>query len=160
MIKEQQLIHFIQEIKSPLVDKIALALTDSYIVVIPLIALYILYKKKNFYNFVLSVIITFLIVIAIKNLVLTPRPCAELQVHFIECKNPLGSFPSMHTALVFVPVLFLLSEMPVFVFYLIYAISIGITRIYLGAHYPHDVFAGALIGILISYVCINLKKKN
>lgn len=160
MINEQQIIYFVQEIKSPLIDRIAFFISESYLIVIPLTALYLFYKRKNFYHFVFSVVITLTIAITLKNLISAARPCAELQVHFLECKNPMSSFPSAHTALAFTPTLFFLSEIHLFIAYLIYASLIAITRIYLGMHYPHDVFAGALIGILVSYICLNLKKKK
>lgn len=43
---------------------------------------------------------------------------------------------------------------------LTWAIVVGYSRIYLGAHYPLDVLGGATIGITAAYLCKWLLKKN
>ncbi|MDA1269562.1 MAG: phosphatase PAP2 family protein, partial [Bacteroidetes bacterium] len=45
----------------------------------------------------------------------------------------------------------------------LYAVAVSYTRIYLGVHYPLDVFFGALVGVLSAYfswaVIVILKRK-
>lgn len=67
------------------------------------------------------------------------------------CKNPLTdhSFPSGHTTAVFsvlVPLMFISPWAMALL--LPVAVLVGISRIYLGLHYPSDVLAGCLIGSL------------
>ncbi|MFC0214510.1 phosphatase PAP2 family protein [Paenibacillus chartarius] len=67
----------------------------------------------------------------------------------IICKNPLKdhSFPSGHTTAIFSTVLPYVFAFPVIGFALIpLALSVALSRIYLGLHYPSDVAAGSFIG--------------
>lgn len=60
----------------------------------------------------------------------------------------LYSFPSGHTAAAFVMTIVAGSWFPLLgVVFLPLALLIGVSRVYLGVHYPSDVFAGALLGI-------------
>ena len=57
------------------------------------------------------------------------------------------SFPSGHTAAAFAGALLFGAHLPMFapLFYAI-AVVVGFSRIYLGVHYPSDVFIGAIVG--------------
>ncbi|HWO96965.1 MAG TPA: phosphatase PAP2 family protein [Bacillus sp. (in: firmicutes)] len=64
-------------------------------------------------------------------------------------KNPLKdhSFPSGHTTAVFSVITPLICHYPAGAFFLLpLALSVGISRIYLGLHYPTDVLAGMTLG--------------
>ncbi len=156
---EEQIIYFIQGFRTPFLDFLVPVISNSYLVVIPLLIVYLFHRRnKNTYLILISLFLTLLTVMVLKALIPESRPCNELHIYFQECHNPTQSFPSGHTAIVFSPLTFLLFEMPLFILYLLYASLIGLTRIYLGLHYPHDVLAGALIGIVIGFVCLKNRK--
>ncbi|HSW54401.1 MAG TPA: phosphatase PAP2 family protein [Ignavibacteriaceae bacterium] len=82
------------------------------------------------------------------------RPCNILT----DVITPVGcaggfSFPSNHALNNFAAAVFLLRLFPNYKWiFLIVAILISISRIYLGVHYPSDVIGGALIGAAFGYL--------
>ncbi|MGJ7922541.1 phosphatase PAP2 family protein [Neobacillus sp. LXY-4] len=73
--------------------------------------------------------------------------------------NPLKdhSFPSGHTTAIFSVIMPLGLLAPhLFVFLIPLGLSVGLSRIYLGLHYPSDVLAGAVLGIGTGTICYYL----
>lgn len=63
------------------------------------------------------------------------------------------SFPSGHTAAAFVMVGLMASSFPMaYPLMLFWGILIGISRIYLGVHYPTDIVAGAALGLFSAMI--------
>lgn len=84
----------------------------------------------------------------LKRLAGRPRPAVGLESFSprIECPDEF-SFPSGHTAVAFAVAAALLGEpAPLALATVILASGIGLSRMALGAHYPLDVAAGALLG--------------
>ncbi|WP_110926779.1 undecaprenyl-diphosphatase [Bacillus massiliglaciei] len=82
-----------------------------------------------------------------------PQPFASLShVNQLVAHEVDNSFPSDHTLLFFsiCMMLFLGSTSNKRIIYLIAAVLVGLSRIWVGVHYPVDVAAGAAIGILAS----------
>lgn len=64
-------------------------------------------------------------------------------------RNPLSdhSFPSGHTTAIFSITVPFMAEAPILTLFLLpVALIVGLSRIYLGLHYPSDVLVGAVIG--------------
>jgi len=115
---------------------------------------------------IIAGIITAVIVNVGKVYFAVPRPPAVLDLNSF---NQLGnmftvkSFPSGHTAAAFTVaavVILSIKQLPVKIIILIAAILVGISRIAIGAHWPMDVLAGAIIGWLPSIIAVMLAQKK
>lgn len=78
-----------------------------------------------------------------------PRPFEVLDVYQLVWHSGGYSFPSGHTAFYFALAwaLFLWNKR-IGIFFLIAALAIGISRVFVGVHYPGDILAGIFIGVL------------
>jgi undecaprenyl-diphosphatase len=141
-----------------------------YLAPIMVIVLYLINKKnflKNLFVFFLIVMIGGIFIQVLKSLYNQPRPLKE----YADIKTLLSplkerGFPSGHTYTIFVAVVFVCEKIKkilynykwyCFILYFI-AIMVGISRIYVGAHFMTDVIAGALIGIFFTYSCLAVIK--
>lgn len=91
----------------------------------------------------------------IKNLVQRPRPFVTFTDLQIIIPTPSEfSFPSGHTSSSFAAAAVFYRHLPkkLGLPSVILAGLIGFSRLYVGVHYPTDVIAGALMGILLSYM--------
>ena len=73
--------------------------------------------------------------------------------------NPLQdhSFPSGHTTAIFSVVTPYILSIPQLAFVLIpIGACVGISRIYLGLHYPSDILAGGMLGTITGVICFCL----
>jgi membrane-associated phospholipid phosphatase len=103
------------------------------------------------YELILGTLTLWLVVVLVKFLVHRSRPFIRLAQARIVGYRPIGrSFPSGHTSQAFFMATLMAQHFhsSVWVVFLLYAAAllVGITRMYVGAHYPRDVLAGAILG--------------
>ncbi|MFB6100401.1 MAG: phosphatase PAP2 family protein [Candidatus Nanohalobium sp.] len=134
--------------RHPLITEPMLAVTmlgSLTFAVITVTALYSARKKELAGETLLGLLIANSIVYISKVLVSRPRP--EHILPEVARYSTTSSFPSGHTATAFLLAGSLSSQISRRTAYTM-ASLVGISRIYLGAHFPSDVVAGAAIGIL------------
>ncbi|MGW7820406.1 phosphatase PAP2 family protein [Streptomyces puniciscabiei] len=90
---------------------------------------------------------------ALKLVVREDRPCQSLHVRTLEaCPAPGDwSFPSNHAAIAAaaaVALVFVSRRLGVTA--VVAALAMGVSRVWVGAHYPHDVLAGLAVGALVA----------
>jgi membrane-associated phospholipid phosphatase len=95
----------------------------------------------------------------LKHLIASPRPSVYFESHhytyfldtFSNCRVGFHSFPSGHTASAFAMVTIITNyfrRRHIWAISLLFAMTIGYSRIYLAHHFLIDVLAGAFIGVL------------
>ncbi len=140
--------------RSPLIDGMMLVSTQMGNGVFALVVALLFYVRGNHlfaYALGLGTLTLWWVVELIKVLVHRTRPYLKLKnVHIIGPSEPGHSFPSGHTTQSFfiATLLFQYLQIHMIIGILCYslALSVGITRIYLGMHYPRDVLGGAVLG--------------
>lgn len=154
---------FNDKLKSKTLDKFMYNITDVGgaigTSIVAIIIFFIGLKLKNGYEFIglevlLSLAITQLVVQILKRTVKRTRPYdARDRINTFDIKLPDYSFPSGHTTASFTlaTVLSLNNSLWIIPSY-IYASIIGISRVYLGVHYPSDVLFGMVFGITSSII--------
>ena len=159
--------HFINQFagKSGVLDSLMIALAKYGVVLMALPLLYMWFKgdeskKKVALLSLLSMAIALLINQIIGHIYFRQRPFALHEVNLLLAKSADPSFPSDHSAFVFgIAWLLLFKDRRVGVFALGLAMLVGISRIFVGTHYPGDVLGGAMVGVIASLLVWSLRDK-
>lgn len=97
----------------------------------------------------------------LKHLFMRLRPCSALEgVRLLVGCGGAYSMPSGHATNIFAAMVFLALRYRKGVpFFLIFAVMVAYSRVYVGVHYPSDIVAGALLGTAIAFFYSWAEKK-
>ena len=159
MITEIHIIEQFQKLHLTNIMRLISSLFNTNIFIIILLVLYIC-KILNMKD-ILFIIIGYLICLLIKLIIKRQRPFVvnntiknysnEEYTNLID----IYSFPSGHTFIATLLCLILLKKYPNKNIFYIFIILVGMSRIFLGVHYPTDVIGGSILGYLYYLVIKN-----
>lgn len=158
------ILNLIQNLKSPLMDKIMTTITAFGNMGIFWILLIIIFlTTKEYKKMAKYMIICLLVNIIIVNLIIKPavgrqRPFEIVEgIKLLVLKPQDPSFPSGHSAVSFcmlTTILFFSKSKTINIMASLLAILIAFSRLYLYVHFPSDVFCGIIFGILSSLITL------
>lgn len=142
------------------------SLALPYILALLVIPLWWKGHRDLAFDLLVVLVVVMVVTEAVKFLVGRPRPCDVLSgattISWDTCASETDpSFPSGHTSRIFavVALLAFCYRWPVRVGGFAVAIVSGLSRVYLGVHWPSDVLGGALLGIGVAAAFFLLEKR-
>lgn len=153
----------------PFLDKAMIFITDSvpYVVIVFMLFLWFTANKEKRAEkqyTAIYIVFTCLLGLGLNALIhfvyYHPRPFITYNVHQLVPHANDSSFVSDHAVLVFSVACTLLLRKDSWKYpVLVWAILVGISRIFVGVHYPADVIGGALLSLGASFVIIKFSNK-
>jgi len=167
-IDQTVLFYIHANLHSPLLDKIMILATaagDNGLIWILLSLLFLINKKTR--NIGITALIALIVSTIlgeglVKNIIQRPRPHAEFPwIHLLIDKYTSYSFPSGHTSSSFAVAYVLSKYLNKFSLVIwVIAILIAFSRLYLFMHYPSDIVAGVVLGLLCGRVATYLYERQ
>lgn len=107
-------------------------------------------QRRLAYALILGTLALWLLVELLKAIIRRPRPYALEGIRMVGARMPGRSFPSGHSSQSFFIAALITAALapPLSLGIGLYLMAslVGLTRLYVGAHYPRDVLAGAVLG--------------
>jgi undecaprenyl-diphosphatase len=118
------------------------------------------YYKVVAQAFISGIFARFIIVEIIRFIWDRPRPFISDSVNLLIRHSPSASFPSGHATFFFaLSTLIYLYNKKIGILFLIASFLISISRVFCGIHWPLDILAGALVGILSALIIKRIFEK-
>lgn len=157
---ELEIIRAIQKLSSPFADMFFTALTmmgeDLFVVGICSWIYWCKDKIKGKY-IAYSLFTSMMVNNIVKDIFKLPRPIGEVGIISKRVETATGySFPSGHTQVttsLWTSLSILKDKLWLYVISVIVVLLVGTSRLYLGVHYPKDVLAGIVLGVIIPLIC-------
>lgn len=163
---ELAVLQWIQSFSNGFLDILFQGITlfgEQMVIVALITAVYWLYDRDFGEYLIISLLASLLLNNGIKNIFKLERPIGQEGIRTLREHTATGySFPSGHTQTV---TTFLWSAAAwlrkrwVYIVAAILPIAVGLSRLYLGVHYPKDVLAGLALGAGMSYIMLWLFRR-
>jgi undecaprenyl-diphosphatase len=149
--------------KSHLLDKIEISLSKYAFVIYALILLFMWFRSVDYKKTVFYAVITAVVALGgnaiIHKLFYEPRPFVTHQVNLLYQHVRDSGFPSDHAAGVFsISIVILMRHRKFGFLTIVLATLVGISRVFVGHHYPYDVLAGVCVAIIAANIVSALRK--
>lgn len=102
-------------------------------------------EKSRLEHMLAIMLISFVLALALKQVLAQPRPCMLGENSLVPCPNDFG-LPSLHTTVVFALVVATIG-LQAFPFYFLWGVLVALSRIYLGVHSVPEVGAGIALAV-------------
>ncbi|KKS95390.1 MAG: PAP2 family protein [Candidatus Gottesmanbacteria bacterium GW2011_GWA2_43_14] len=117
-------------------------------------------NRKEILALLLALVVEVILVeLAMKNIFIRARPETAFpeEVLILIPKSTTFSFPSGHASLSFAGAYILsVARRKKSKFFFLLAFLVAVSRVYLGKHYPGDIIAGSLVGLLIGFLAVKI----
>ncbi|HHW36232.1 MAG TPA: undecaprenyl-diphosphatase [Bacillales bacterium] len=146
----------------PFLDGLMVGITNNALMIYAIVLLLIWFFGKNHYKqtvvfAAITGVLGLLINFVIGHIYFEPRPFVTHKVNLLVTHAADASFPSDHTTGAFalaLAVLFVHRKIGLGM--LLFAFLTGFSRIYVGHHYPFDIFGSIIVSLVISIIVYKL----
>lgn len=161
---EIQFIKWLQKASSGILDFLAEVITffgEQYVVIFVLAFIYFVYNKKLGEKIAYTLFLSLGINNALKGVVKAPRPF-NVDPNIIGMRQSTAtgySFPSGHTQIsstFYTSIANFIKNKKFWIFTIVLIFLVGLSRIYLGVHFPKDVVVAIILGVGIAFLGSNL----
>ncbi|MEG2983220.1 MAG: phosphatase PAP2 family protein [Peptostreptococcaceae bacterium] len=155
-----QILKYIQTFKSPILNMIFLIITmstETPVIFIVASALYWCVNKRYGQRLIFALTGNIALNTGVKEFFKAPRPIGVKGIESMRTSTATGySFPSGHTQIgttFWISIMSIVKNRYVYITGTIIFLGIGISRLYLGVHWPIDVLFGWIFGIVFTIIC-------
>jgi len=153
-----QVTEFISSLNYPLLTKASTFINDDlgFIVVLAILLMFLEPRREKRIKVIFVLILAMLFSVALKEIIQIPRPCVSLPGK-IPCPTDYA-FPSTHASIAFALMLAFINK-PTYPIFVLFAIFVAFSRVYLGVHTVDDVLAGLVVAP-IAYQTVEILWKH